>query len=156
MTKKTCTPRRKALAKRFKKGIESESKKRVLTLNEAQMKELLKKIIHEAAMMDGTTEKAISDSGKENEDYLKALEEKIKKYLSFEGNDNPEFPHQIGKGSEDKKARQNTGEEDDFVDVNRGGGMEHIDYDNPDESGELPKPFKDRMEKGIERRHNNG
>lgn len=149
MSKKTCTPKRKALAKRFKKGI-SEDKK-VLTLNEEQMIELLKKIVEEAAeTMDKTTELAIKDSGKENADYLKAVEKKIKDYLSFKGNDNPEFPHQIGKG-EEKNAYKNNAEQDETIADERGRNPLDLDYDNDkeDNNGEPNKKFKDRMEKAI-------
>lgn len=152
MTKKTCTPKRKALAKRFKKGIEKESvDKKTITLNEEQMKKLLEKIVSEAAeTMDSTTEKAISDSGKENADYLAAVEKKIKDYLSFKGNDNPEFPNQIGKG-EEKAARQNSDEQDELVDIDRGRGPQDLDYDTDgvDDNGEPGKKFQDRLEKAL-------
>lgn len=148
MTKKTCTPARKTLAKRFKKGIEnneSTMKKKTITLSEAQMAELLKKIVNEVAVptMDQATEKAIADSGKENKDALKAVEKKIKQYLTFQGNDNPEFPHQIGQG-EQKVATKNTESEDEIVSDNRGRGMQDLDYDN-----EPSKQFKDRLKMSL-------
>lgn len=151
MTKETCTPKRKALAKRFKKGIEKESTKTVLTLNEEQMKNLISKIIKEAAeTMDATTKNAIDKSGKQNADALAAVEKKIKDYLSFKGNDNPEFPNQIGQG-EEKAARKNSKEQDEIVDTNRGRGPQDLDYDTDgvDDNGEPGKKFQDRMEKAI-------
>lgn len=155
MTKATCTPRRKALAKRFKKGIEKESvERRIITLNEEQMKELLKRIISEAAptepTMDPTTKNVIDKSGKENADYIDLVQKKIKDYLSFKGNDNPEFPHQIGQG-EEKAARQNSKEQDEQVDLNRGRGPQDLDYDTDgvDDNGEPGKKFMDRIEKAL-------
>ncbi len=152
MTKKTCTPRRKALAKRFKKGIEKESvKKRTITLNEKQMEELLTKIINEAAeTMDATTDSVRRDSGKQNKEALIAVEKKIRDYLSFKGNDNPEFPNQIGQG-EEKVARQNSKEQNKEVDINRGRGPQDLDYDTDgiDDNGEPNKKFRDRMEKAL-------
>jgi len=155
MTKKTCTPARKALAKRLKKGIETNEsmEKRIITLSEQQMAELLKKIIIEASSesrVDATTERAQSDADRQNKDALKAVEEKIKKYLSFEGNDNPEFPNQVGQG-EEKAARQNTEEQDEIVADNRGRGPQDLDYDNDkiDDNGEPNKKFKERMEKAL-------
>jgi hypothetical protein len=152
MTKKTCTPARKALAKRFKKGIEKESvEKRVVTLSEAQMTELLKKIIKEAAeTMDATTQGALRDSAKQNADALAAVEKKIKDYLSFKGNDNPKFPNQIGMGDE-KAARQNTSDQDQEVNDNRGRGPQDLDYDTDgvDDNGEPAKKFRDRAKKAL-------
>lgn len=154
MTKKTCTPRRKALAKRFKKGIEnneSTMKKSIITLSEAEMAKLLKRIIYEAAgkTMDATTAKTIEDSGTQNNEALKAVEKKIKDYLNFKGNDNPEFPHQIGVES-DKMARKNTDEQDQVVDDNRGRGPQDLDYDNSDpNTGEPPKKFTERLKMSL-------
>jgi hypothetical protein len=152
MTKKTCTPRRKALAKRFKKGIEKESvKKKTITLNEKQMKELLIKIINEATeTMDATTDRVRRENDRQNKEALAAVDKKIKDYLSFKGNDNPEFPNQIGQG-EEKAARQNSKEQDKEVDINRGRGPQDLDYDTDgiDDNGEPNKKFRDRMEKAL-------
>lgn len=145
MTKSTCTPKRKALAKTLKKMAKNEStKKKTITLSEAQMAELLKKIINETVKtMDPATEKAISDSGKENDEALKAVEKKIKDYLTFKGNDNPEFPNQIGMG-DDKMARQNSTEEDEFLNDNRGRGPQDLTYDQ-----EPSKEFKERLKMSL-------
>jgi hypothetical protein len=154
MTKSTCTPQRKALAKRFKKGIEnneSTMKKPIITISESGMAQLLKKIIYEAAgkTMDATTAKSIKDSGDQNNAALRAVEKKIKDYLSFKGNDNPEFPNQIGMG-DDKMARKNTEDQDQLVSDNRGRGPQDLDYDNSDpNTGEPPKKFKERMEMSL-------
>lgn len=135
------------------KGIEKESvqSKKILSLSEAQMIELLRKIINEAAeTMDKTTEAAIRNSGKENADYLAAVEKKIKDYLSFKGNDNPKFPHQIGQG-EEKSAYKNTKDQEETIADERGRNPLDLDYDNDkvDDNSEPNKKFKDRMEKAI-------
>lgn len=125
--------------------------KRVVTLSEAQMSELLKKIIKEAAeTMDATTQGALKDSAKQNADALAAVEKKIKDYLSFKGNDNPKFPNQIGMGDE-KAARQNTSDQDQEVDDNRGRGPQDLDYDTDgvDDNGEPAKKFRDRAKKAL-------
>lgn len=132
--------------------INESTGKRIIRLNEKDMRDLLKRIIKEATepTMDPVTEKAIHDSGKENADYLKMVEKKIKDYLSFKGNDNPEFPNQIGQG-EEKEARKNTEEQDEIVDDNRGRGPQDLDYDTDgvDDNGEPAKKFRDRMEKAL-------
>lgn len=135
-----------------KNAIRKESiQKRVVTLGEAQMTELLKKIIKEAAeTMDATTQGALIDSAKQNADALAAVEKKIKDYLSFKGNDNPKFPNQIGMGDE-KAARQNTSDQDQEVDDNRGRGPQDLDYDTDgvDDNGEPAKKFRDRAKKAL-------
>jgi hypothetical protein len=145
MTKATCTPKRKALAKTLKKMAKNESTtKKTITLSEAQMAELLKKIINETVKtMDPATEKAISDSGKENDEALKAVEKKIKDYLTFKGNDNPKFPNQIGMGDE-KEARVATSQEEEEIDDNRGRGPQDLDYEN-----EPSDKFKKRLKMSL-------
>lgn len=135
-----------------KPNLKKQNMKKTITLSENGMKKLLKKIIKEIAepTMDTTTEKAISDSGKENADYIAYVEKKIKDYLSFKGNDNPEFPHQIGQG-EEKAARQNSTEQEEEVDLNRGRGPQDLDYDTDgiNDNGEPGKKFTDRAEKAL-------
>jgi hypothetical protein len=68
---------------------------------------------------------------------------KLKGVNSFDGNDNPEFPKPIGKG--EKVARQNTPEQEDEIAVQRGGGLEDLNYDI-----EPSQQFKDRLKKSLE------
>ena len=140
----TCPPGSKAynMAKTLRKINETNMKK-TITLNSSGMAELLKKIINEvvAPKMDSTTAKAIKDSGDENDKALQAVEKKIKKYLTFKGNDNPEFPNQIGG---EKVARQNSKEEDEVVDDNRGGTPSDLVYDH-----EPSEDFKKRAEMSL-------
>jgi hypothetical protein len=127
------------------------TKKKTITLNEEGMTELLKTIVSEAVKtMDPTTEKAIKDSGKQNNDALEAVEKKIKNYLSFKGNDNPEFPNQIGQG-EEKAARQNSDEDDEVVSDNRGRGPQDLDYDTDgeDNNGQPGAKFQERLKSSL-------
>jgi hypothetical protein len=89
------------------------------------------------------TKKAQSGSKKESDDYMKDVEQKLKKISTFDGNDNPEFPKQIGKG--EKMAINPTEEQDEIIADNRGGGMEDLNYDyEPSEN------FKKRLKMALE------
>lgn len=121
-------------------GMMNESKKKI-RLTESELVKLIKTIAESVPGLD-SYKTAHKSSGKENSDAMSATEKKIKDYLSFDGNDNPEFPKQIGKG--EKAARQNTSEEDDIVADNRGGGMEDLDYDV-----EPSKQFKERLKMAL-------
>jgi hypothetical protein len=65
----------------------------------------------------------------------------MKKYLKFEGNDNPEFPHQVGG---EKIARKNTPAQEDEMRRNFA-GLENLEYDVEPSEG-----FKERMKMAIE------
>jgi hypothetical protein len=66
----------------------------------------------------------------------------MKDYLSFDGNDNPEFPKAIGKG--EKIARKNTPEQEDEIKKNFA-GLENLDYDI-----EPSEQFKKRLKMAID------
>jgi hypothetical protein len=89
------------------------------------------------------TRKNHKDSGKENSDALKAVEKKIKEYLSFDGNTDPEFPEPIGKGKQ-KVATKNTDSENDVVDLNRGRNTADLTYDQ-----EPSEQFKKRAKLSL-------
>jgi hypothetical protein len=89
------------------------------------------------------TNRVKNASKKENDDNIKNVEEKLKKISTFDGNDNPEFPKQIGKG--EKMAINNTEKQDEIVADNRGGGMEDLNYEyEPSEN------FKKRLKMSLE------
>jgi hypothetical protein len=80
------------------------------------------------------TESTLKKSKKENEDYLKSFDKKIKEYLDFEGNSNPEFPHQNNSKTDYKSPMyRNSSEDEEFIDDFRGmglqdaNGVEHLD-----------------------------
>lgn len=114
----------------------NENKKKVLRLNETEMKNLIAKIIEESEMtIPSVTKTSQSQSKKDSEENLKNVNKKIK--------DN-------GMSSEDEKknkkvvARRNTEEQDQEVEEQRGGGLEDLNYDI--EPSDL---FKERQVKAI-------
>ena len=119
-----------------------ESKKKTLRLTETELTELIAKMVTESVPGLNAYKKAHSESGKENKSNLSDVDQKIKKAVSVEGNDNPEFPKQIGKG--EKVARQNTKEQDEEVAKNFA-GLENLDYDI-----EPSEEFKKRLKMAIE------
>ena len=118
----------------------NESKKKI-RLTESELVKLIKTIAESVPGLE-TYKRSHKGSGEINRDSLSKTEKTIKSLLSIDGNDNPEFPKQIGKG--EKSARQNTSEEDEVVADNRGGGMEDLDYDV-----EPSKQFKDRLKMSL-------
>lgn len=106
-------------------SMTNESKKSI-RLNETELVTLIKKMVSEAVPGVETYEKAHKESGSENDDALSDVEKKIKDFLNFDGNDNPEFPNQIGG---EVKARRADEEESEEVADHRGGGLEDLIYD---------------------------
>jgi hypothetical protein len=120
----------------------NESKKRKIRLTESQLTQLIAKIVNESVPGLSVTEKNRKTSGSDSKKHMKDVESKMKKTLKFDGNDNPKFPKQIGKG--EKVARQNSKDEDKIMSTYRGGGMEDLKYDT-----EPSKSFNDRVEKSL-------
>ena len=120
-----------------------ESKKKTLRLTETELTNLIAKMVSESVPGLEAANKARKESGKENSDYLASVDKKMKDYLSFDGNDNPEFPHPIGKG--EKVARKNTPEEEETIEDNRGRNPLDLTYDI-----EPSTQFKDRLKKAID------
>lgn len=145
----------------------NESKKKTIRLTESQLIDVITKMVTESTKGKSdpytkpvgstkqnvesahsnvpglsVTKTAQEGSKKENDENSNNVGKKMKEYLSFDGNDNPEFPHAIGKG--EKVARENTKEQDEEVAKNFA-GLQNLDYDvEPDDN------FKDRLKKGIE------
>lgn len=107
-------------------GSEMNESKKTIKLTESELVNLIKKMVNEAVPGLEVYQAAHKESGKENEDNLSDVEKKIKSYLNFDGNDNPEFPHQIGG---EVKARRADEEESEEVADHRGGGLEDLIYD---------------------------
>jgi hypothetical protein len=97
-----------------------------IKLNESELISLIAKIVNESFPGAEKYNSVHKDSGKENSDALSDVEQKIKNFLSFDDNDNPEFPNQIGG---EVKARRADEDEADEVALNRGGGLEDLAYD---------------------------
>jgi hypothetical protein len=121
-----------------------ESKKTTLRLTESELVSLIKKMVNESVPGLEVTKKAQSGSKKENDSNLKEVGEKLKKASSFDGNDNPEFPKQIGKG--EKMAVNPTEKQEEYIeDVMRGGTMINLEYDVEPSEG-----FKNRLKMALE------
>ncbi len=97
-----------------------------IRLSESELVNLIKKMVSEAVPGMETYEKSHKGSGSLNDEALSDVEQKIKDYLNFDGNDNPEFPNQIGG---EVKARRADDEESEEVADHRGGGLEDLIYD---------------------------
>ena len=119
-----------------------ESKKKTIRLSETELTNLIAKMVSESVPGLDVTKKSHTESGKENSSHLNDVDKKMKDYLSFDGNDNPEFPKAIGKG--EKVARKNTEKQEDEIKKNFA-GLENLDYDiEPDEN------FKKRLKMAID------
>ena len=124
------------------KKLDESSNKRFLRLTETQLAHVISNIVKESVPGLTITGKAQKESKKENDDNQKLVSKKMKAYLSFDGNDNPEFPKPIGKG--EKVARQNTKEQDEEVAKNFA-GLQNLEY-----SIEPSDNFKERQKMSIE------
>jgi len=123
-------------------NTEMKESKKVIRISESRLIKMIENIISESVPGLTVTKSAQSKSKKENDDYIKDVTKKIKDYSSFDGNDNPEFPKPIGKGK--KVAYRNTTKQEEEIEDNRGGGLQHLKYDN-----EPSEMFKERMEMAI-------
>ena len=119
-----------------------ESKTKKLRLKESELVSLITKMVNESIPGLEAAKNSHKESGKENNAHLADVDKKMKDYLSFDGNDNPEFPKAIGKG--DKVARENTPEQEDEIKKNLA-GLENLDYDI-----EPSEQFKKRLKMAIE------
>jgi len=119
-----------------------ESKKKTIRLKESELIKLINKMVTESIPgLDSV--KSAHNGDKETKQHLSDVENKMKDLAEFDGNDNPEFPKSIGKG--EKVARENSEEENEFVEDTRGGTPLDLDYDS-----EPSKQFKDRLKKALE------
>jgi len=121
----------------YQKMNESKSYK----ISESKLISMISNIVMESIPgLDAVKTAHSEDKG--TKEYMNSVDKKLKDYLSFDGNDNPEFPKQIGKG--EKVATNNTEEENEFVEDNRGGGMQHLEYDEKPSSD-----FVERLKKSL-------
>lgn len=128
-------------------NVVMESKKTKLRLNENQLVNLINKIVKKTMVNESVpgieiTKRAQKTSGSDSKSHMSDVAKKMKKTLSFDGNDNPEFPKQIGKG--EKVAHRNTKEQEETIEDYRGGGLEDLDY-----GYEPSDKFKDRLKKSL-------
>jgi len=128
-------------------SINETKEPKVLRLSESQLIDMISKLVNEA-VTPGL--KAVKDShklsNKETKEHMANVDKKLKKALSIEGNDNPEFPNASGKGEIDpKKVVHNTEEQDEEMSMERGENPLDLDYDH-----EPSEEFKDRVKKALE------
>ena len=131
----------------------NESKKTTIKMTENEVVSLIKKMVSEAkkdVKEGGTgipgvlvTKRAQTGSKKENDEHMKEVEKKLKDISTFDGNDNPEFPKQVGKG--EKMAINATPEQEEYFEDNRGGTLADLDYDQEPSEG-----FKKRLKMALE------
>lgn len=133
-------------------GTMKESTSKKLRLKESELVSLIGKMVTEAAKgqpgipgIPGVTvtKRAQDIFKKESKTHSDEVGKKLKKYLSFEGNDNPEFPKPIGKG--EKVAYKNTSENEENIEDNRGETASDVTFDYEPSEG-----FKDRVKKALE------
>lgn len=133
-------------------GEINESKKqprKILRLTESQLVDMIEKMVNESVPGLKAVEDAQKINDKETKEHMGNVDKKIKDTLSIEGNDNPEFPKQVGKGGPDvldpKKTVNNTDEQDEEMSMDRGEAALDLDYDT-----EPSEEFKDRVKKALE------
>lgn len=100
--------------------------KRSIIVTESQMKTIIKSLISEDVPGVEITKKAQAGSKKDAANNLKDVGAKLKKAAKFDGNDNPEFPKQIGG---EKKASYANAQEVKEIEDNDNRGTQDLDYD---------------------------
>jgi hypothetical protein len=121
-----------------------ESKKKTLRLTETELYSLITKMVSESIPGLDAYNKAHKESGKQNnKEIADMMADVTKNHINIPGSDKPEFPHQNGKG--EKVARENTKEDDETIEDNRGRNPFDLTYDI-----EPSQQFKDRLKKAIE------
>jgi hypothetical protein len=146
------------------KLYESKKAKKKIRLTESKLIALIEKIINESIPGIDVTKTAQLKSQKDTSDHTNKVSKKIKDYLNFDGNDNPEFPHQIGKGSKSGRdenevmAYRNKDKEEEYIQDFRGEGAQDLDFDvtsptSPDGVSEddfaPSKEYVDRLKKYL-------
>ena len=126
-------------------GKQNEGKEpKVLRMTESQMIDMITKMVKESNI-PGV--KAVEDvqkvNSKETKEHMGNVDKKIKDALTIDGNDNPEFPKQVGKG--DKKVVHNTDDQNEEMEDSRGENPLDLDYDH-----EPSEEFKERLKKSLE------
>lgn len=92
------------------------------------------------------TAKVHKQAGKDNRDGVDAILQKIKDYLKFENNSNPEFPHQNNSKTDYKSPMyRNSTDQEEYIDTWRGGGLSDLEYDT-----EPSDQFKERFGKYLD------
>lgn len=119
---------------------EPKQSKKTIRLTEGQLNKVIQNVMESIPGLQAVIT-AHKMTGDDTNSHAKEVKTKLKKYLSFEGNDNPEFPNQI---NGEKEAYRNSEEEEGYIDDYRGGGLQDLKYDN-----DPSDIFNKRQEKAI-------
>jgi hypothetical protein len=122
---------------------ETTKPKKIFRLTEAQLIDMISKMVNESIPGLSAVENAHKIGNKETKEHMANVDKKIKGALSIDGNDNPEFPKPIGKG--EKMAVNNTEDMDEEMSMDRGENPLDLDYDH-----EPSDSFKERVKKALE------
>ena len=134
------------------KGIKENTDKNKFTFTESEMIDLIEKIINEQKTAKGLAvyRKAVDQSKKENDDYIKSVTKKMKEYLKNGSNGDFSFDPKIfpaGNGELKKMSKKaytpSEAVEEYIEDFGRSAGMENLHYDEI-------KPNEDWLEANIE------
>lgn len=147
--KKVCKECGKAICEcgKLAENDKPAKKKKVLKLKESNLIAMINKIVSEAIPGVSETERVQKQSKKFNDEYLSDVDKKMKDYADFDGNDKPDFPKPIGKG--EKVAYEETSENQEYIDNNRGGNSLDLNYDGPETENEPPESFDKRVQDSL-------
>jgi len=129
--------------------------KKEITLN------ALKNRLKEATKKDSipglaVTAKVHKQAGRDNKEGVDTIVKKIKDYLKYKNNSNPEFPHQNNSKTDyESPMYRNSTDQEDYIDTWRGGGMTDLQYDT-EPSDEFKERFKQYLDGSIETGNNDG
>lgn len=121
-----------------------KKKKKVVAMTESGLIKMIKKIVVESDGIPGisVTKDVTKKAGEQNSEAISLVDKKLKDYLSFKGNSNSEFPNQ--NTGEKMVGHENTDKDNEFIDNNRGGGLQDYDYDT-----EPSDSFVERVRKAL-------
>jgi len=75
------------------------------------------------------TNRTLQDAGKQNTEAMDMVADKIKGYLDFKNNSNPEFPHQNNSKTDYQSPMyRNSSEQEEYIEDWRGMGLNNIQY----------------------------
>jgi|TARA_R110002167_G_scaffold35070_4_gene111924 uncharacterized protein YoaH (UPF0181 family) len=102
------------------------------------------------------TNNVLKQSGKQNKDSVSAIMDKIKDYLSYKDNSNPEYPNQNNsKTDHNSPMYRNSTDQEEYVEEWRGGGLEDLQYQT-EPSDEFKERFSQYLDGSIETGNNDG
>lgn len=132
--------------RRLKKTIQGIFESELKPIVEKELlKRRLKGMVNEADSYNfpgyTVTNKALKDSGKQNSEAMKLVSDKLKKYLDFKNNSNPQFPHQNNSKTDyNSPMYRNSTEQEEYIEDWRGMGLEDAQY-----STKPNKQFEDQV-----------